>query len=249
MNDEQPPQPDSHPQPKMELRPLLFVIAAVAVGVAIFFVYKHKTGVLHSLADREDWLRHVNAERPMEVAAIIFALYVATTALSIPLGIVFTVFAGWLFKDDPHGLVKAVLLADFGWTAGSTLAMLISRHLLRDAISHRFTAVLTKADELVERDGPLYVLSLRLVHIIPFWLINLVMGWTKISVWSFWWASQLGMLPASILYAYAGDKLPSIRTLATEGVSSILEPKIIIAFVVLALVPLGLKWILDRLRR
>jgi len=228
---------------------LLFAMAAVAVGVVIFLVWRHQTGLLLYLSDEEAKVRAFNSERPALVAAILFALFVVSNALSIPIGIVLAVFTGWLFKNDTYGFAKAILVVNCGWTVGATLSFLISRYLLRDAISHHFTAILTKADKYVDRDGALYVLTLRLVHIIPFWITNLVMGWTTISVWSFCWASQVGMLPASILYAYAGYKLPSIRTLATEGVSSLLDWKIIVAFMLLALVPLGLKWLLDRFRR
>ncbi len=238
------------PAKGLALRPTLFVVAAaLIVAASLYFAYFHKAGMLHYLADREDALRRITDERPALVAAAIFGIYVLTAALSIPLGIVLSVFTGWLFNQFPYGMVAAIILINFASTAGATLAFLISRYLLRDAISHRFTGLLTKADELLERDGAFYLLSLRLVHVIPFWLINLIMGWTTISIRTFWWASQLGMLPATILYVYAGHKLPSIDTLATEGVSSILEPRIVGVFVLLAMLPLALKWLIDRVRK
>jgi uncharacterized membrane protein YdjX (TVP38/TMEM64 family) len=233
---------------KIELRPLLFAIAAAVVCVAIYFVWRHQTAVLHYLAAEETKLRSYNTERPVLTAAILFALFVGSYTLSIPIGIVLAVFTGWLFKNDAYGFVKAVVLVNCGWTLGATLSFLISRYLLRDAISHHFTSILKKADEYVERDGALYVLTLRLVHVIPFWVTNLVMAWTTISVRTFWWASQIGMLPATLLYVYAGYELPSINKLATDGVSSLLDWKIVVLFLLLAVLPLGLRWIVDRLR-
>ena len=89
--------------------------------------------------------------------------------------------------------------------------MLISRYLLRGAISGHYVKALTEANRLIDRDGAIYLLSLRLVHVIPSWLINLLLGWTNIRLTTFWWATQLGTLPATLLYAYLGATLSVAR--------------------------------------
>ena len=137
------------------------------------------------------------------------------------------------------------MLVSFASTLGATLAFWISRYLLRDAISRHFHQMLARADELFRRDGALYLISLRLVHVVPFWLINLLMGWTDIRATTFWWATQLGMLPATFLYVYIGDQVQragSLHELAAHGIFSLLTMPRIGAFVLLAALPLAVKW-------
>jgi uncharacterized membrane protein YdjX (TVP38/TMEM64 family) len=169
---------------------------------------------------------------------------VVTNSLSIPSVITLSVLSGWLL-----GLCEGLVVASFGAATGATAAFLISRYLLRDAIAERWPRLVARADEMVARDGVYYVLSLRLIHLVPSWLVNLVMGCTKLPILTFWWATQFGMLPAIALYAFVGAHLPSLAQLKEHGVSSILTPTEIGVFVILALIPLALRQIIRRRRR
>ena len=172
--------------------------------------------------------------------ATFFGVYVVVTALSIPGASIMTLAAGAVF-----GLATGTLIVSFASSVGATLAMLASRFLLRDAIQRRFGERLLAINEGIERDGVFYLLTLRLVPVFPFFLVNLLMGLTPIRIVPFYLVSQIGMLPATIAYVYAGTQLASIRSPA-----DVLSPGLIGAFVVLGLLPLVMRklsqWLIAR---
>ena len=218
------------------------MVAAVALVMA--YRYFHNEISLHALAHREDELLQYHRAHPLLLPLIVAAIYVAATGVSLPVGIILAIGCGWLF-----GLWEGVVLVSFAATAGSTVAFWISRYLLRDAISHHFDHLMTSVDELLARDGAAYLLSLRLIHVIPSWLINLLMGWTTIRTWTFWWATQLGTLPATIFYVYCGHQLKSIHELIKQGgISSLLTPGHVAVFVLLAALPLFAQQVMKRIR-
>ncbi len=234
-SDSQPPAPVTKLGGKSPIgwKPILFVIAAIVLLVAS--AYFHQELRLHALTHRENQLREYQAAHPVRLALILFAIYVVGTGMSLPVGIILSIGCGWLF-----GQLEGTVLVSFAATTGATVGFLISRYLLRDAVYGHFAHLMTSVDELVERDGAYYLLSLRLVHIIPSWLINLLMGWTTMRTWTFWWATQLGTLPASIFYVYMGQQYNSLQhDLADKGgLSSLLKPMNVVVFVLLAAVPL-----------
>lgn len=227
-------------------RPAVFVVAAAAL-VIFYANFNHELS-LHALAKHEAELRQYNSEHPVLLPLIVAAIYVLATGISLPIGIILAIGCGWLF-----GLWEAGVLVSFAATAGATLAFWISRYLLRDAIAHRFDHLMKSVDELLERDGAVYLLSLRLVHVIPSWLINLLMGWTNIRTWTFWWATQLGTLPAIVFYVYVGEQLKSLHELSHRGLSSLLTPWHVVIFFALAIVPLAAQalfhWFQSRRRK
>jgi uncharacterized membrane protein YdjX (TVP38/TMEM64 family) len=216
-------------------KPLLFAVAAIALVMA--YSYFRRDLSLHALAHREDALRQYQAEHPLRLPLIVLAVFVGAAGISLPYAtVILSLGCGWLF-----GMAEAAVLASFATTAGATIAFWISRYLLRDSVSHHFAHLMVSVDELLARDGPFYLLSLRLVHVIPSWLINLLMGWTTIRTWTFWWATQLGTLPATIFYVCVGQqfKFTSLHDLADKGgISSLLTPGHVAVFVLFAAVPL-----------
>jgi len=234
-SDSQPPAPEILPGGKSPIgwKPLLFGVAAIAIVMA--YAYFHQELTLHALAHREDQLREYQAAHPVRLPLILFAIYVVGTGISLPVGIILSIGCGWLF-----GQWEGTVLVSFAATTGATVGFLISRYLLRDAVYGHFAHLMTSVDELVDRDGAYYLLSLRLVHIIPSWLINLLMGWTTIRMGTFWWATQLGTLPATIFYVYMGQQYKSLQhDLADKGgISRLLTPVNVAVFVLLATVPL-----------
>src|SRR5262249_45403335 len=123
----------------------------------------------------------------------------------------------------------------------ATAALAISRFLLRDAVTERWPHLVKQADEKIETDGAFYILSLRLIHLVPSWLVNLVIGCTTMRISTFWWATQLGMLPAAAFYVHFGSHLASLADLGENGVSGIITVPIVIAFLLLSLLPLALR--------
>lgn len=196
------------PQPARRLR-LLVLGAVVAVAAAVYL-----TGTYRYLSAGYawDWVRgHLDdlKERVAEdlplAAMLFFAAYVAVTALSLPAAAVLSLAAGALFG---RWLGTGVVL--LGATAGATLAFLSSRYLLRDFVRQRFGPRLAVLDDGVRREGAYYLLTLRLVPVFPFFLINLGMGLTPIRAATFAWVSLLGMLPGTFLYVNAGTELAGL---------------------------------------
>ncbi|MBX3682097.1 MAG: FAD-dependent oxidoreductase [Thauera sp.] len=175
---------------------------------------------------------------PILVAALYFAAYVAVTALSLPGAAVMTLAGGALF-----GLGWGLLIVSFASTIGATLAFLVSRHLLRDSVHARFGARLRAIDEGIARDGAFYLFSLRLVPAFPFFLINLLMGLTPIRTHTFYWVSQFGMLPGTLVYVNAGTELGAVDSLA-----GVLSPGLVASFVLLGLFPLLARWMVERVQ-
>jgi uncharacterized membrane protein YdjX (TVP38/TMEM64 family) len=150
-----------------------------------------------------------------------------------------TLVGGFLF-DRWLGTV----VVSFASTAGATLNFLITRYLLRDFVQQRWGKWLEPIDRGVEADGAFYLLTLRLVPAFPFFVVNALMGLTPMRLGTYWWVSQLGMLPATFLYVNAGTELGRITT--PEG---ILSPTVLISLALLGVVPLALRKLLQWRRR
>jgi pyruvate/2-oxoglutarate dehydrogenase complex dihydrolipoamide dehydrogenase (E3) component/uncharacterized membrane protein YdjX (TVP38/TMEM64 family) len=177
--------------------------------------------------------------RPIPAAALYFLAYVASAALSIPGAAILTLAGGAIF-----GLVAGVILVSFASVIGAGLAFLGSRYLFRDWVRRRFGARLEAIDRGIEKDGALYLLALRLNPIFPFFLVNLAMGLTRMNLLKFAVVSQIGMLPATIVYVNAGTQIANVRSLR-----DIATPGLIGSLVLLSLLPLIGKAAAAALRR
>lgn len=205
---------------------LMGVILALLGSFFIFDVGQYLN--LEALKAQQDALNAQVSAQPWLAAGVFFLAYVAVTALSLPGAALMTLLAGALF-----GLLEGFVLVSFASTAGATLAMLSSRFLLRDWVQTRFGQRLAKIDAGIEREGPFYLFALRLVPAFPFFLINLAMGLTRLPVRTYWWVSQLGMLPGTLVFVNAGRELGQL-----ESLSGILSPGLLGAFVLLGVFPL-----------
>ncbi len=221
-----------------------FVLLFAGIGWGVAY---HDSLSLAVLAERETELKAFQQEHPVAVYGIAFAVYVAVTGLSLPGAAALTLLMGWYF-----GLLRGVVLVSFASTAGATVAFLLSRFLLREAIQNKFGEKPAWFNEQLDRDGPFFLFTLRLVPLVPFFVINAVMGLTRIKATTFWWVSQLGMLAGTIVYVFAGSRVPDLQTLATEGAGAVFSPKQLLqitsAFVLLGLFPLIVKLLFRRFR-
>ncbi len=156
------------------------------------------------------------------------AVYIVSTALSLPGAALLTLLGGALF-----GLVTGTILVSFASTIGATLAFLVSRLLLRDWVQDKFGSHLKSFNEGIKKDGVFYLFTLRLIPAVPFFVINLVMGLTPMKTLSFFLVSQIGMLAGTIVFVNAGTQLAQI-----ESLSGILSAEIIFSFVLLGIFPL-----------
>jgi pyruvate/2-oxoglutarate dehydrogenase complex dihydrolipoamide dehydrogenase (E3) component/uncharacterized membrane protein YdjX (TVP38/TMEM64 family) len=210
----------------MNKKALLLVIAIVLI-VGFFSFDLHHYLTLAGLKGSMGTLEHSIAESPFVSFVLFFLVYVVVTALSLPGAAVLTLAAGALF-----GLWKGLLLVSFASTIGATLAFLVARYVLRDWVTSRFGEKLNSINVGVEKQGAFYLFTLRLVPIFPFFLINLLMGLTSITVRTFYWVSQVGMLAGTLVFVNTGTQLAQI-----DSLSGILSPGLLFSFALLGIFP------------
>lgn len=224
----------------MNSRKIALVILIVVLLAAFFLFDIGQYFNLDAIKSQQASLDAQMAAQPWVAAGVFFVVYVLVTALSLPGAALMTLVGGALF-----GLAGGTALASLASTLGATLAMLLSRYLLRGWVQSRFRQRLARIDEGVEREGASYLFALRLVPVFPFFLINLAMGLTSLPARTFWWVSQLGMLPGTLVYVNAGRELGQL-----ESLGGILSPGLIGAFVMLGLLPFlsrkTLEWVKAR---
>ncbi len=218
----------------------ILVLIALLVVIALFFVLDlGRYFSLEFIKAQQASFAAAYDERPVVVTLVFFAVYVLITALSLPGAAIMTLAGGASF-----GLVWGTVVVSFASTLGATLAMLAARYLLRESIEKRFGSKLAEVNKGIEKEGGLYLFTLRLVPLIPFFALNLLMGLTKMKTWTFFWVSQLGMFAGTVAYVNAGTEIAKITSLR-----SILSPGLIGSFVLLGLLPLVIKKILDYFKR
>ncbi|EMX0221222.1 TVP38/TMEM64 family protein [Vibrio fluvialis] len=210
------------------------ILLAVIIGLGLTF---SQYLTLDNAKAQQALLSDYIAEHLLAAALIYFVSYVLITAFSIPGAAVVTLLGAALF-----GFWLSLLLVSFASTIGATLAFLSSRYLLRDRVQQRFGDKLNAINQGVERDGAFYLLSLRLIPVFPFFLINLLMGLSPINVARYYWVSQLGMLPGTAVYLNAGTQLAQI-----DSLSGIVSPSVLLSFALLGVFPLLMKWVMNRL--
>lgn len=233
----------SSEQPRLQssatrLRWAVFALVAVIITIGYWRFRDQLT--LGYFSQHETALRHWIDEQPLVAYSVAIVIYVAVTGLSLPGATALTLVCGWLF-----GFWRAMILVSFASTAGATLAFLLSRFLFHDALQRRFGDRLAAFNAALEKEGAFYLFTLRLIPAVPFFVINVVMGLTPIRTWTYWWVSQLGMLPGTAVYVAAGASVPSLQHLAERGAAGILSPQLIAAFVCLGVFPLVVKRIVS----
>ena len=213
----------------------LLIVAAIIILVILFKVLglgQYLT--LDYLKTSQDKFTQIYANHRLVVIAAYMTVYIVVTALSLPGAAVMTLAGGAMF-----GLWIGVLVVSFASTIGATLACFVARFLLRDWVQNKFGEKLSAINKGVEKEGAFYLFSLRLVPIFPFFVINLAMGLTTMKLLTFYWVSQIGMLPGTMVFVNAGKELGKI-----ESLSGILSPGLIISFVILGIFPITVKKLL-----
>ncbi len=216
---------------------ILGLLVMVAAAAWFLFDLNQYLSFQYLQSQQAAWQQAL-ARNPLLVAAVFFAIYVLVTALSLPGAAVMTLAAGALL-----GLGYGTLLVSFASAIGATLAFLIARYIARDWVQQRFAEQLKTINNGVEKEGGFYLFSLRLIPAFPFFLINIAMALTPIKAWPFYWISQLGMLPGTLVYVNAGTQLSQL-----ESMQGILSPDLILSFVALGLLPLVAKKVISAIR-
>lgn len=213
----------------------IVLLLALSVLIGAFFLFD--LGQYFSLGyikDSQQRFQALYSEKTATVIAVYMGVYILVTSLSLPGAAIMTLAGGALF-----GLLVGTVVVSFASTIGATLACVVSRFVLQDWVQRRFGQRLVAVNQGIEREGAFYLFTLRLVPIFPFWIINLVMGLTRMKLRTFFWVSQVGMLPGTLVYVNAGRELGRI-----DSLGGILSPGLIFSFVLLGIFPLATKKIM-----
>jgi pyruvate/2-oxoglutarate dehydrogenase complex dihydrolipoamide dehydrogenase (E3) component/uncharacterized membrane protein YdjX (TVP38/TMEM64 family) len=226
------PSPTQTRDSKTWLR-ILAALTAVALIAAFFALGLQKYFTLSALSASRDALAQYLETNRFTFTLAFMGVYIAATALSLPGAAILTLAAGALF-----GFTVGTIVASISSTIGATLAFILARFILRDAIMRRYGTRLAAVDAGFKRDGAVYLLSLRLIPAVPFFLVNILMGLTGIRALTFLAVSWIGMLPGTMVYIYAGTQLATLKSMG-----DILSPGLLAALVLLGVFPLIARFI------
>lgn len=211
------------------------IIAGIIGLIALFWIFDLDQYLsLDYLQSSRESLLTLYAENKAMMIGAYFIIYVLVAALSLPGAGVMTIAGGAVF-----GLVTGTIVVSFASSIGATLACLVSRFLLQGWVQSRYSDKLASINEGIEKEGAFYLFTMRLIPAFPFFLINLALGLSKLPVRTFYWVSQLGMLPGTIVFVNAGKELGKLDSLA-----GILSPSLLFSFALLGILPLALKKLL-----
>jgi pyruvate/2-oxoglutarate dehydrogenase complex dihydrolipoamide dehydrogenase (E3) component/uncharacterized membrane protein YdjX (TVP38/TMEM64 family) len=208
------------------------LVAAVVLTVSAYLYFDlGRYLTLDALKAQRDALAAVVHAHPLLAMAAFFVIYVVTAALSIPGAGILTIAGGALF-----GLFSGTVLVSFASSVGALFAFWGARFLFRDFVKSKFGERLAPIEKGIQKDGAFYLLTLRLVPAFPFFVVNLLMGLTNIKSRTYYGVSQIGMLPGTVAYVYAGTQLARI-----DSPRDIVSPGLLLAFAAIGILPLAMR--------
>ena len=206
---------------------IVAVVFAAAIAAFFYFDLKHYLSLDALKANRDRLLAFTDANY-LESVLLFVLVYVVQTAFSLPGGAILTLAGGFLF-----GSVLGTVYVNLGATTGATLAFLAARYLLHDWVEQKFGHRLASFQQGFAQNGFSYLMTLRLIPLFPFFLVNLLSGLTRVNLGTYVAATALGIIPGSFVYAFAGRQLGSINSL-----KEIASPPVLMAFTLLGLLAL-----------
>ena len=217
----------------------LILLCLIAGIVVLFFLFDLNEYLrLETIKTHQSTINQFYSTHTFTAVILFSAFYVIYTSLSLPGAVLLTLTSGAVF-----GILWGTVIASCASTLGAVVAFLLSRYVFYNFVQKRYPERMQKINEGVKRDGAFYLFALRLVPIFPYFVINVLMGLTPIRVFTYAWTSQLGMLPATFVYVYAGKQLAEI-----DSVRDILSIDIAIAFSLIGLLPLITRLLLKKFR-
>ncbi len=222
----------------MDKKKIIILLSLVAAIAAFFILDLGRYLSLDYIKGSQQKFADLYAASPTAVIAGFFAIYVAVTALSFPGAAILTLGAGAIF-----GLVAGTVIVSFASSIGATIAFLAARFILGESVQKKFGQRMAEINKGVEKEGAFYLFTLRLVPLVPFFVINLLMGLTKMKTLTFYWVSQIGMLMGTVVFVNAGTQLAKI-----DSLKGILSPGLIGSFVLLGIFPILAKKVVDAVK-
>ncbi len=222
------------------LRKKVLLVALLAIAVVIVKAYNLEQYLtLEYIKASQSGFQALYEAEPALVIAAYMSVYIAVVSLSIPGAVPMTLTGGALF-----GFLSGSIVVSFASTIGATLACTVSRFLLRDWVQKKFGGRLATLNDGIRREGAFYLLSMRLNPLFPFSAINLGMGLTKMPLRTFYFISQIGMLPGTMVYVNAGRELAKI-----ESLRDIVSPSLVLSFILLSIFPILIRKTLSFLQK
>ena len=216
-------------------RPALLIFILISTFL-ISYIYLQEVFNLDKLKELITFLKTWVSEEIYISRISFFTLYVIFSGLSFPfVPTILTIAAGALF-----GVIEGVIIVSFASTVGACFGFLLSRYLLKDFINNKFEKTKVIIDNKFSKNGIYYLLSLRLIPTISFVLINLIMGVLPISLFRFYYISQLGMLPATVIYVNAGSEISKVNS-----INDIMSFTLIVSFILVAILPILIKFLMN----
>ena len=222
----------------MNKKKLVIVVVLLAAVTAYFAFDLGRFFSLDYIKGSQAKFAELYAAQPALVIAAFFAIYVAVTAISLPGAAILTLAAGAIF-----GLLVGTIIVSFASSIGATIAFLAARFIMGETVQKKFGQRMAEINKGVDKEGAFYLFTLRLVPLVPFFVINLLMGLTKMKTLTFYWVSQVGMLLGTLVFVNAGTELAKISSL-----KGILTPGLIGSFVLLGIFPIIAKKIVDAVK-
>lgn len=223
----------------MSLKKIVLCLIVLGLIAAFFGFDLHHYSDISTIQSTKAQITDYYHDHPIYTGLLFFGAYVLITGLSLPGAAIMSLIAGAMF-----GIVYGTIMTSFASVSGACIAFLTSRYLFQQTVQQHFAKPLQAINEGMKHEGVWYLLTLRLIPIFPFFMINILMGLTWIKITTFAWVSQLGMLPSTIVLVNAGKQLSSIRS-----IKDVLSPQIFIALILLGLTPITIKMILKLVRK
>jgi uncharacterized membrane protein YdjX (TVP38/TMEM64 family) len=217
---------------------IIIAVVVIALFGAFFAFDLQQYFSLTYLKQQQGALNELYLNKPLLVAGAYFIVYVVFAALALPAALILTLAGGAIF-----GFWTGFILVSFASTIGATIAFVLTRYLFHESIEAKFGDRLKTMNTGIEKEGALYVFGMRLVPLFPFVMINSLLALTKLKTWTFYWASQIGMLAGTAVYVNAGTQIAKIDSLA-----GIADPKLLLSFALLGIFPIAAKTILNILK-
>jgi len=185
----------------------------IVLILIISFAFIYYFNLTHYLSfpwikQHRDFLMQYVVDHYSRSVFLYISFYIIATALALPATFILTMIGGFLF-----GVLHGMLYVNIGATCGATIAFLISRYLLREWIQRRYHDQFLLLNNELKKYGYIYLLGMRCIIFLPFFIANIVAGITRVSVWNFIWTTSIGIIPIGLLYVYAGRQFAYINSI------------------------------------
>ena len=208
-------------------------IIIISIIIICTFILLNYSGISNyltfdNLKIQKDKLMNFTDENYLLTVVIFILIYFISISLSIPQAIILSIIGGFLF-----GVIRGVIFINIGATPGALISFLLVRSLFGKKIQKKFSHKLEKFNNELERNGNFYLLSIRMIPLFPFVFINILAGLSKVKTTRFLWTTSLGMIPVTIVYAFAGKQLNNINSPGDIISVEILGGLVILALMIL----------------